>query len=176
LKRCPKTRYSHCYSMTKPKKRERTLKRSITLSLVLTLSVLLSLVSFPSTMNAQQPQRFKVATGFVTPGMGQTLRVTVAAGDVTGDDTITVRIRWMQYEAAGCSGLPPVCRHTVESQGVTEPMTLSRTDAISFDVPSGGTGVNIVVESNSRNAKVLGIVFDTSTQRIMSIMHPFGDF
>jgi hypothetical protein len=39
----------------------------------LTLSLFLSLVSFPSTTNAQQPQRFKVATGVVTPGMGQTL-------------------------------------------------------------------------------------------------------
>jgi hypothetical protein len=154
-----------------------TMKRRITLSIALVLSVVLvSLMHSHSTAKAQQPQRFRVATGVVTPGMGQTLRVTVAAGDINGDDAIRVRIRWMKYEAAGCSGMPPVCRHTVESQGVTASMTLSRTDAISFDVPGDGNGVNVVVESNSRNAKVLGVVFDTSTQRIMSIIHPFGDF
>jgi len=151
------------------------MKTRMTLSIVLTLGLLLSLVSFPSTLNAQQPQRFRFATGVVTPGMGQTLRVTVAAGDINGDD-IRVRIGWMRYGAAGCSGMPAVCRQTVESQGVTASMTLSRTDAISFDVQGDGNGVNVVVESNSRNAKVLGVVFDTSTQRIVSIIHPFGDF
>jgi hypothetical protein len=152
------------------------MKNRMTLSIALTLSLLLSLVSFPSTAKAQQPQRFRFATGVLSPGIGQTLRVTVATGDVNGDDTITVRIRWRKYEAAGCSGMPPVCRHTVESQGMTASMTLSRTDAISFDVPGDGNGVNVVVESNSRNVKVLGIVFDTSTDRIMSIIHPFSDF
>lgn len=152
------------------------MEKRMTLSIALTVSLLLSLVSFPSTANAQQPQRFRFATGVVTPGMGQTLRVTVAAGDVNGDDTIRVRIGWMRYAAAGCSGMPAVCRHTVESQGVTPSMTLSRADAISFDVPGDGNGVNVVVESNSRNAKVLGIVFDTSTQRIVAVIHPFGDF
>jgi hypothetical protein len=54
-------------------------------------------------------------------------------------------------------------------------MTLSGTDAISFDAPGDGNGINVVVESNSRNAKILGIVFDTSTQRIVAIIHPFSD-
>lgn len=152
------------------------MKNRITLSIVLTLGLLLSQVSFPSTANAQQPQRFKFATGVVTPGVGQTLRVTVAAGDVNGDDTIRARIGWMRYGAPVCSGMPPVCRHMVESQGVTASMTLSRPDAVSFDVPGDGNGVNVVVESNSRNAKVLGIVIDTSTQRIVAIIHPFSDF
>ncbi len=151
------------------------MKNRMTLSITLSLSLLLSLVIFPSTANAQQPQRFRFATGVVTLGMGQTLRVTVATGDVNGDD-IRARIGWMRYGAASCSGMPAVCRHTIESQGVTAAMTLGRTDAISFDVTGDGNGVNVVVESNSRNAKVLGIVFDTSTQRIIAVIHPFGDF
>jgi len=152
------------------------MKRQMTLSIALTLSLLLLLVGFPSTANAQQPQRFKVSTGVVIPGMGQTLRVTVAAGDVNGDETIRVRIGWMRYAATGCSGMPAVCRHTVVSQGFTASSTLSQAEAISFDVPGDGNGVNVVVESNNRNAKVLGVVFDTSTQRVVAIIHPFGDF
>lgn len=40
-----------------------------------------------------------------------------------------------------------------------------------------GTGapVRVVVESN-RRTRVLGIVFDTSTQRVVAIIHPFSDF
>ena len=152
------------------------MKRQMTMSFVLTLSVLLLLSSFFSTANAQQPQKFKSATGVVTAGMGQTLRVTVAAGDVNGDDTIRVRIGWMRYGSTGCSGMPAVCRHTVVSQGFTASSMLSQGEAISFDVPGDGNGVNVVVESNNRNAKVLGVVFDTSTQRVVAIIHPFGDF
>ena len=148
----------------------------MTTSLVLTISAFVVMVSLTATANAQQPQRFKSATGVVTPPVGQTLRVTVATGDITGDDTIRVRLGWKRYGTTACSGMPAVCSHTVVSQGLTQVMTLSSTDAISFDVPGDGNGVNVVVESNSRNVKVLGIVFDTSTQRIMGIWHPFGDF
>ena len=154
---------------------EKIMKNKMTLSITLALSLLLSLVNFPSTANAQQPQRFKFATGVITPGMGQILRVTVATGDVNGDD-IRARIGWMRYGAASCSGMPAVCRHMIESQGVTATTTLSRTDAISFDVTGDGNGVNVVVESNSRNARVLGIVFDISTQRSVAVIHPFSDF
>ena len=152
------------------------MKRQMTTSLVRTISAFVVMASLTATANAQQPQRFKTGTGVVTPPVGQTLRVTVATGDVTGDDTIRVRLGWKRYGTTTCSGVPAVCSHTVLSQGLTQVMTLNSTDAISFDVPGDGNGVNIVVESNSRNVKVLGIVFDTSTQRIMGIWHPFGDF
>ncbi len=77
------------------------MKRKMTLSLVLTLSVLLSLVSLPSTAQGAPPQRFRFATGFVTPGVGQKLRVTVVGTD--GSNTIRVRFVWTQYNMA------PVC-------------------------------------------------------------------
>jgi hypothetical protein len=98
--------------------------------------------------------------------MGQGFRVTVVNTD--GRDMI-VRFTWTQYMAADCSGMPPVCRHTVASQGATTPETLGADEALTFDIPATAGGVNVTVESNSRNAKVLGIVFDTSTQRINAI-------
>jgi len=60
----------------------------------------------------------------------------------------------------------------VISQGVTPVETLDPDDALSFDI--NGTGVQgtgavrVVVESNSPKTRVLGVVFDTSTQRIVS--------
>ena len=106
-------------------------------------------------------------TDLVTLGGTQILRVTFAGGD--GNDMIRVRFRWMQYAAQGCSGMPAVCRHMVVSQGVTPVETLGSDDALSFDLQQIGAGVRVVVESNSRNARVLGVVFDTSTQRIVAI-------
>ena len=151
--------------------------RKMTFSLTLTLSLLLSLVSLPATAQAAPPQRFKFDSGVVSPGMGQVLRITF--NGTSGDDTIRVRIRWMQYMAQSCSGMPPVCRHMVVSQGTTPPETLGPGEALSFDVQGIGAGVRVVVESNSPNARVLGVVFDTSTQRIVTqviMANTEGDF
>ena len=139
----------------------------MTLSIVLTLSLLLSLVSFPSVALAQQPAgRFSASSGVITLGAGQGLRVTAVNND---GKAIRVRFGWTQYMAANCNGTPGVCRNTVVSQGTTSPETLGIDGALSLDLPATGGGVNVTVESNSRNTKVLGIVFDTSTQRVVAI-------
>jgi hypothetical protein len=147
------------------------MKRKVIFSLTLTLSLLLSLVSLPATAQAAPPPRFRVDSGIITLGdFSQILRITVAGG--AGNDAIRVRLRWMKYGTQGCSGMPPVCHHMVISQGVTPVETLGPDDALSFDI--NGTGVQgsgavrVMVESNSPNVRVLGIVFDTSTQRIIT--------
>lgn len=140
------------------------MKRKMTFSLTLTLSLLLSLVSLPA--QAAPPPRFGADSGVVTHGMGQVLRITV--NGMSGNDAIRVRLRWMQYAAQGCSGMPPVCRHMIVSEGTTPVATLGSDDALSFDVQGTGAGVRVVVESNSPHARVLGVVFDTSTQRIVT--------
>ena len=145
------------------------MKRRMTFSLTLTLSLLLSLVSLPSTQAAPPPQRFRFDSGVVTPSATQRLRITASGGIAP----YSVRIRWMQYGAQGCSGMPPVCRHMVVSQGTTPVEALDPDDALSFDL--NGTGVQgagavrAVVDSNSPNTRVLGVVFDTSTQRIIAV-------
>ena len=147
------------------------MKRKVIFSLTLTLSLLLSLVSLPATAQAAPPPRFRADSGIITLGdFSQILRITVAGG--AGNDAIRVRLSWMKYGTQGCSGMPPVCRHMVISQGVTPVETLDPDDALSFDI--NGTGVQgtgavrVVVESNSPKTRVLGVVFDTSTQRIVS--------
>ena len=135
------------------------MKRRMTLSLVLTLSVLLSLVSLASTAKAAPPQRFRFTTGVLTPGMGQTLRVTV----VRGSDTTRLRFLWRQYMTPDCSGMPLVCRHTVESQGATPLVTLNDDDAVSFEVGGNGKGVNLGVESSSKDARVVVQIIDALT-------------
>lgn len=142
------------------------MKRKVTFSFTLTLSLLLSLVSLPATAQAA-PQRFRTDSGVVPIGMGQVLRITVNA--TGGNDTIRVRLRWMQYAAQACNGMPAVCRHMVISQGTTPQEMLGPDEALSFDVAGTGAGMRVVVESNNPSARVLGVVFDTSTQRIVAI-------
>lgn len=143
------------------------MKRRIALSIALALSVLVSLVSLPVAAQGQQPQqRFRADSGVLTPAVGQTFRLTI--NGVEGAGLIRARIRWMQYGAQGCSGAPPVCRHIIVNQGVTPVETLGPDDALSMDIPGNGAGMRVIVESNSRNARVLGIVFDTSTQRVVA--------
>ena len=152
------------------------MKRRITFSLALTLSLLVSLVSLPATTKAAPP-RFRADSGVVTLGATQILRLTIA-GDA-GNDTLKVRLRWMQYGVQGCSGMAPVCRHMVVAQGATPVETLTPDDALSFDVQGNGSGVRALVESNSTNTRVLAVVFDTSTQRIISMVimaNTEGDF
>jgi hypothetical protein len=143
----------------------KTMRSGIRLSIALTLSLLLSLITFEPTAHGEPPPRFRADSGVITPTANQILRVTVAGTD--GNDTIRVRFGWMKYMAHSCSGMPMVCRHTIASEGTTQIETLGPDDTLSFEL-QGGAGVRVVVESNSRNARVVCIVFDTSTQRITS--------
>jgi hypothetical protein len=59
----------------------------------------------------------------------------------------------------------------VVSQDVTAVETPGPDDALSLELNGTGVGgagaVRVIVESNSPNARVLSIVFDTSTKRII---------
>src|SRR2546425_13226771 len=122
------------------------MKRQSTLSIAIALSLFISIVSFPLTAQAQQPpKRFRGDTGVITLGMGQVLRVTVNGRD--GNDNFRVRFAWMKYMPSGCN-TDGVCRHTLQSQGVTAPVNVGANEAASYDVQATGGGVR--VSSNSR--------------------------
>ena len=146
------------------------MKRQITLALTLTLSAMLLLVSLPSVSRGQQRQRYRVDSGVLTPGTGQVLRATV---DRSADINDIYLFRWARYTEAGCSG-SGVCRHTVASQGATQPESLGPGDALSFDVQGTGAGVRLAVESNSRDARVVFQIIDTSTGDVIAIWVPQG--
>jgi|GEM_PF-2747999 len=71
--------------------------------------------------------------------------------------------------AAGCSGMPSMCRHTVASQGATLPTALGD-DTLSFDMPGNGNGVNVVVEGNSRNVQINAMIFNNATGEITALL------
>lgn len=144
------------------------MKRKITLLIALVLSVILvSLTSSDQAAQAQQPQKFTADSGLVTLGPNQVLRITVAAGDVNGDETIRIRFRWIEYSQGICNG--GVCKHTIESQNTSAPIMLAPGEVLSLDHIGNFNFLRGVVLSNSRKLRVNAIVFDTSTQRVVNM-------
>lgn len=103
-------------------------------------------------------------TGVVTLGPNQILRVSVAAGDVNGDTDVAVRFRQMRYEPCGNQTAPKLC---IAHQTTSPPMVLAANEGGTVD---GADYVfwRTIVMSNRRDVKVTGIVFDTSTQRVVT--------
>jgi hypothetical protein len=128
----------------------------------LLIAALFSVVMMSVTAAAQSGLKPIADTGMITLGTNQILRVTVAAGDVNGDDVARVRFRQMEYMEQGNI-------YRVTSANTSPVISLTSGEAISIDIPNTGSPVRGVVLSNNRNARVLGIVFDTSTQRVVAI-------
>src|SRR5687768_13755598 len=91
--------------------------------LLTTLALVIGAASFTTsdrTASAQTQMRPVADSGVITLGPDQVLRVSVAAGDVTGDDNIRVRFRQTGYEP--CPASPKLC---VASQTTSSPITLA---------------------------------------------------
>ncbi len=144
------------------------MKRRIILSIALFLSiVLVSLMSSDQSAKAQPPQRFKFASGIITPGTGQVMRITIGCGGGNYCLTTGIRILQQQYTAAGCAGTPAVCRQTIASQSASPVIPLGN-DALTFDVQGTGNGVNVVVESNNRDVRVNVLIIDSATGEVVA--------
>ncbi len=141
------------------------MKRKIILSIALTLSAItLGLLKSDSTVNAEPPQRFVFDTGIISLGNNQILRVTSVDGELGGGLYGEV-VRRFEYQQTGCEA--GICKQTIASQTITPPMTVAPNEAVSIDTQNGGMR-RIVILSNKRTLKVTAIVFDTSTQRVVS--------
>lgn len=151
------------------------MKRRITLSIMLSLCVLYgSQMSSDSTVIAQRPQRYFYDTGIIildNDGETEVARITVATG--AGNDAVTIAFRQMTYTENGCSG-DDVCRHQVESQSTSEPITLMPGEAASIVVdpqdPTGGIYVRGVVLSSSPNVKVNAAIINRVTGAVITML------
>ena len=128
----------------------------------LLIAVLFNIMLLSVAAQAQAGMKPVADTGMLTPGPGQVLRITVATVGAKGDENIRVRLRQMEYMEQGNI-------YRVVSSSTSPPIALTSDEAVSIDVPNTGSPVRAVVVSNSPNVKVVGIVFDTSTQRVVAI-------
>lgn len=144
------------------------MKRRITLSIVFALSiVLVSLTSSDQAARAQQRQKFAADTGVITLGVNQELRLTVVRSvTVVNPDHHILEFRRINYTENVCSG--SVCKQTVASVSNSGAITLMPGEMVSTQIPNTTSVVRGVVLSNSRDVQVTSIVFDTSTQRVVS--------
>ena len=141
------------------------MKRRITLTIALVLSVILvSLMSSDSTAKAQQQRRFMADTGIITPGAGQTVRLTVAKGFGNNPDNLCIVA--IGYGQGTCNG-DGVCKHAITSQ-TTSDLTLNPGEAASFNIPITAFGVRGVVLSNRRNARVNALIINSATGEVVA--------
>jgi hypothetical protein len=111
-------------------------------SIVLALSLFMSMLSLPLTVQGQPSIRLRGDTGVVYVGGSEVLRITVTG--LGGADAIRVRFAWMKYMPAGCN-TDGVCRHVIQSQGVTAPVNIGPNQAASFEIQGTGSGVRVEV-------------------------------
>src|ERR1051325_1154725 len=104
------------------------MKRITTTRIALVLAALLPIATFAPIGRAQQARKSRGDTGVITLGVVRLLRVTVSGRD--GKEAFRVRFAWMKYMPAGCTS-DGVCRHTIQSQGVTTPVNVSGNEAAS---------------------------------------------
>lgn len=132
---------------------------------IITLSLIIGAALFIASdqaADAQGQMRPVADSGVITLGPNQVLRVTVAAGDVNGDDSIRVRFRQTQYIEQGNV-------YRIISQTTSPAITLAPNEAAVVDAADYVVWRTVVL-SNRPNARVTSIVFDTSTQRVVSII------
>ena len=135
------------------------MKRRISLTIFTALTlVMVSLISTDNTANAQNQLSLVADSGVITLGPNQVLRVTVNGRD--GNDELRVRFRQMQYIEQGNI-------YKIASQTLSPPITLAPDEAAVVDA-ADYTLWRTQVLCNRRNVKVTGIVFDTSTQRVVA--------
>jgi hypothetical protein len=154
------------------------MKRQSILTIAMALGLFMSFVSFPLTAQAQQPpKRFRGDTGVITLGMGQVLRITIASEGFE-DNILAVRFAWMKYMPAGCNN-DGVCRHTIQSEGVTAPVNIPGHEAASFDVQGTGNGVRVEVRANTAHVIADESIINTASGEVTShviMANTEGDF
>lgn len=138
------------------------MKRKITLSIALVVSlIVLLLTSFDSRVEAENQMRYVADTGFIKPGPNQELRVSVAVGDVNGDQ-IHVRFRRLKYIEQGNI-------YKVASQTTSPPITLSADEAASVDAADLAVW-RLMVLSDSKNMRVTVQLIDKTTGQVDSVL------
>lgn len=151
------------------------MKRKIKLMMIAASA---AVMMFTAAYQAKAQNRFiPVAdTGLITLEPNQILKVFVAVGDVTGDG-VQVRFRQMKY--GPCLTSLKLC---ASSSTLTSPVALAPTEATSAtSVVDAADYVlwRTIVMGNRRDVKVTAIVFDTSTQRVVTqiiMANTEGDF
>jgi hypothetical protein len=154
------------------------MKRKAIGSLLLSSIFLVSMSVLPARSHAQPRARFRADTGVVTLGLGQVLRITISSEGFEDGNPVRVRFAWMKYMLASCN-TEGVCRHTIQSQGVTAPVNVPPNEAASFDVQGTGGGVRVGVFVATGDVTGDAVIINTATGEVVShviMANTEGDF
>lgn len=125
-------------------KGEKTMRRKSILSIALVVgAVLISLVSFNSTVSAQQGSFFVADSGVITLGPNQKLRVIAT----TASDNQSIAIKFRRCTLVQQTGV-----FTVDSSQISQVMLIAPNQARFFDVVPDASGAAIRARVGSKRA------------------------
>lgn len=161
------------------------MKRRITLSLALALSVLVSLVTLPTTAQAQQRIRFRADTGLVKLGRNQVLRLDVTfdrdVNNIADEAQALVRFSTIKYVQGSCNS-DGVCKHVAAGTVTAGPYSLASGEAASIvtdNVDPDEFFGRVMVVSNRRKMRATATIINTATGETTShiiMANTEGDF
>jgi len=149
------------------------MKRKIILAFAFALSLTtLLLTSSDSRVAAQNQIKIVADTGVVTLGPNQELRLSLLSGYPTTNGDFSFRLRQTSYAQPICTG--GVCQLAVESQTVSDVITVAPNEAVSINFrrcifPICG-GIRGVVLSDRRDVKVNAMIIDTLTGEVVAVI------
>ena len=140
------------------------MKRRVLSSIALLLAVgSVSLTGADSSAQAQR--RYAGATGAVTLGPNQLLRVTILP---EVDDEVIVQFVRRGYAQSGCDG--GLCRLARAAENAAAPVAIGPGESLSFDVYAGNfAAVEAGFASSARNLRVNIHIIDMTTGQTVSL-------
>lgn len=126
------------------------MKRKITLLTTLVMSIVLIAITSSDAM-AQARNRRVFDSGVITPGPNQSVRLSVATGDINSDGYIDLSVRAISYSQGNCEGI--VCVLMVHGIWDATSLGLDSDEAITIDIPNETSGIRLMILTNSKNLR-----------------------
>ncbi|HYJ87477.1 MAG TPA: hypothetical protein VEW46_15560 [Pyrinomonadaceae bacterium] len=113
----------------------------------LLVAIVFGIMLLPVAAQAQAAMKPVADTGMLTLGQNQVLRLTVATGDVTGDDVVRVRFRQMEYIEQGNI-------YRVASSNMSGPLTRVISNLVTAGMLIGSGGFVSAVSAQPTDAQI----------------------
>lgn len=145
------------------------MKRRISIiTAVIVCFVFISMTSSDSTAQMRRNRAY-FDTGVITLGPDQSARLSVAAGDVSGDGLDDIIAQKMIYSQGPCDN--GVCSYSLQNTQITNySVTNNETITVGVGITEPASGVRFRVISNNRNVKVNLIIFNATTGKIQTVI------
>lgn len=144
------------------------MKRKITLLATLVMSIVLILMTSSAAMAQSRANRV-LDSGVIKLGPNQSLRLSVAVGDINDDGVPFIGVQTLKYSQENCQGGICVLRY-IEQDNLFRRFSLAANEAVIINTPNETPGIRLRVLTRSNNIKCnLFIINDITGEAYMTV-------